>query len=301
MTVVATIDPGFTGTMHNDAVVSSATADPDTGNNSATVSTAVAASADLSVTTGHNPDPVFAGRLLTYTVSVRNNGPSTARDVKLVEVLPGAVDFVSATITSGSGSCVHVTVPVDPPSHQVECLLGTMTPGAGPTTVAIATVVKSDTPSGSIADAATVTATTPDLNSSNNVASATTTVQTSADLRLALTSDKDVYKASSTIVYTATVTDVGPSDAQPPTVTVALPDVKAAVYVFDTAGCTKAGQTLTCARPTSLAAGASWSFNVHLLVKGNKGVVTTSASVASATSDPLTSNNSATRSVKIGK
>ncbi|HET7801379.1 MAG TPA: hypothetical protein VFL38_13235 [Humibacillus xanthopallidus] len=301
MTVVATIDPGFTGSMHNDAVVSSTTADPDTGNNSATVSTTVAAAADLSVTSVDSPDPVLAGRPLTYTLTVRNNGPSTAKDVSLVDVLPGAVDFTSVTVTSGSGSCVHVTIPVDPPSHQVECLLGTIVPGAGPTTVVIQTLVKPATPAGSISDSATVDSSTTDPVPGNDTAASTTTVGTQADLRMALTSDKDVYKSSATIVYTATVTNVGPSDAAAPTVTIALPDIKAAVYVFDTAACTKGGQTLTCVRPTTLAAGGTWSFNVHLLVKGNKGVVTTSATVASATFDNVLSNNATTRTVKIGK
>ncbi|MFI5706867.1 hypothetical protein [Kribbella sp. NPDC051620] len=301
MTVVATINSSFTGAMHNDASVSSTTADPDSGNNTDTVTTQVGAQADLSVTSVDSPDPVLAGRPLTYTVRVSNAGPSTATGVKLVDVLPGAVDFTSATVTTGSGSCVLVTIPVDPPSKQVECELGTMAPASGPTTVVILTRVASGTPAGSIADSATVTSSTSDPVPGNNTASASTTVGTSADLRMALVADKDVYKPSSTIVYTATVTDLGPSDAQPPKVVVGLPDIKAAVYVFDTAGCAKAGQVLTCQRPTSLAAGAAWSFNVHLLVKGSKGVVTTSATASSATADPVAANNSTTLSVKIGK
>jgi hypothetical protein len=196
---------------------------------------------------------------------------------------------------------VLVTIPVDPPSKQVECELGTMAPGSGPTTVVIATKVQSGTPAGVIADHATVTATTADPVAANNTASASTTVGTAADLGLSLVADKDVYKPSSTIVYTATVGNAGPSDAASPTVTVALPDIKQAVYVFDTANCTQAGQTLTCVRPTSLAAGSSWSFNVHLLVKGNKGVVSTSAGVTSPTTDPNAANNTAALSVKIGK
>jgi uncharacterized repeat protein (TIGR01451 family) len=301
MTVVATINSSFTGSMHNDASVSSTTADPDLGNNTDTVTTQVGAQADLSVTSTDSPDPVLAGRPLTYTVKVSNAGPSTATGVKLVDVLPGAVDFTSATVTTGSGSCVLVTIPVDPPSKQVECELGTMAPASGPTTVVIATRVASGTPAGSIADSATVTSSTPDPVAANNTASASTTVGTSADLRMALVADKDVYKPSATIIYTATVTDLGPSDAQSPKVTIGLPDIKAAVYVFDTANCTKAGQVLTCTRPTSLVSGAAWSFNVHLLVKGNKGVVTTSAAVSSPTSDPVPANNSTTLSVKIGK
>ncbi|EAP97743.1 putative membrane protein [Janibacter sp. HTCC2649] len=301
MTVVATIDPGFSGLMHNDAVVSASTPDPDMSGNTATVSTSVSASADLSVTKVDTPDPVLAGRTVTWTVDVRNNGPSTATQVKLVDALPDEVTFVSASATAGTASCSYLAVPVDPPAHRVDCNLGTIAPTAGPTTVVIRGLVKSETPSGTISNTATVSSVTTDPVPGNNSATAQTTVNRAADLSLAFTADKDVYKPSSTIIYTATVTNIGPSDAQTPKVTVALPPIKAAVYVFDTASCVKAGQTLTCTRPTSLVSGGTWSFNVHLLVKGSKGVVDTTATVTSATSDPVAGNNSVTRSVKIGK
>ncbi|MFC7486872.1 hypothetical protein ACOCJ7_11585 [Knoellia sp. CPCC 206453] len=301
MTVVATIDPGFSGLMHNDAVVTSSTPDPDTSDNTATVSTSVSAAADLSVTKVDTPDPILAGRTVTWTVDVRNNGPSTATQVKLVDALPDEVTFVSASATAGTATCSYVAVPVDPPAHRVDCNLGTIAPTAGPTTVVIRGLVKSGTPGGTIANTATVSSATSDPVPGNNSATAQTTVNRAADLGLAFVADKDVYKPSSTIVYTATVTNIGPSDAQNPVVTVALPPIKAAVYVFDTAACTKSGQTLTCTRPTSLVAGGTWSFNVHLLVKGSKGVVDTTATVASATSDPAAGNNSVSRSVKIGR
>ena len=246
MTVVATINPGFTGSMHNDATVTSSTPDPDTSDNTATVTTSVGASADLSVTVVDSPDPVLAGRTVTWTINVVNQGPSTATVVELLDLLPDEVTFASAEATSGSAACVHVTIPDDPPSHQVECDLGTIAPGAAPTTVVVKAVVKSGTSPGAILNTATVSSATTDPDGSDDSALATTQVNTSADLRMALTSDKDVYKASATIVYTATVTNAGPSDAQPPRVTVDLPPIKAAVYVFDTAGCTKTGQQLVC-------------------------------------------------------
>ena len=301
MTVVATINPGFTGSMHNDASVTSSTADPDTSDNTATVTTTVGASADLSVTVVDSPDPVLAGRTVTWTINVVNDGPSTATVVGFLDLLPRRGDLRLAEATSGSAACVHVTIPDDPPSHQVECDLGTIAPGAAPTTVVVKAVVKSGTLPGAILNTATVSSATTDPDGGDDSALATTQVNTSADLRMALTSDKDVYKASATIVYPATVTNAGPSDAQAPSVTVDLPSIKAAVYVFDTAGCTKTGQQLVCVQGNPLTAGGAWSFNVHLLVKGNKGVVATTASVASTTTDPVGGDNTVTRSVKIGK
>ena len=58
--------------------------------------------ADLEVTKSGSPDPVLVGDTLTYTVTVKNKGPSSATDVKLTDTLPNNVDFVSATSTQGS-------------------------------------------------------------------------------------------------------------------------------------------------------------------------------------------------------
>src|SRR3990172_2142212 len=57
-------------------------------------------SADLSITKTDSPDPVVAGAPLTYTLSVRNAGPSDATTVTVTDTLPGGVTNVSA---SGDG------------------------------------------------------------------------------------------------------------------------------------------------------------------------------------------------------
>src|SRR5439155_15272399 len=57
--------------------------------------------ADLSVTQSDSPDPAAARGQLTYTVTVRNDGPAGATGVTLVDSLPDAA-FVSATPTKGS-------------------------------------------------------------------------------------------------------------------------------------------------------------------------------------------------------
>ena len=58
----------------------------NTANNTATASTAVSSVADLSVTkTG--PDVVTAGANATYTITVRNAGPSNAQSVTLTDSL----------------------------------------------------------------------------------------------------------------------------------------------------------------------------------------------------------------------
>lgn len=65
--------------------------DPNTGNNTAAQSVQVAqATADVTVQMTDSPDPVRVGSTLTYTITVRNNGPDMAAGVTLTDTLPAA-------------------------------------------------------------------------------------------------------------------------------------------------------------------------------------------------------------------
>ncbi len=136
-----------------------------------------------------------------------------------------------------------------------------------------------------------------DPDNSNNLVSQDTAIKV-ADLEIVKTSDADIYPPSSTVQYTILVVNHGPSDAANVVVTDLLPDVKQAVYVFDTAGCSRSNLTLTCDLG-ALAAGGSRSFNIYVRVRGSKGEMTNTASVTSTTGDPNTANNSSTRVVLI--
>ncbi len=121
--------------------------------------------ADLSVTISDNPDPVVAGALLTYTVTVRNNGFETARGVSLTDTLDRNVRFRSARASQGRCSAQGTTV---------SCALGDLGDGASAT---VAIVVR-PTKKGTVANTASVAAVEPvDPDTSNNTASATTTVK----------------------------------------------------------------------------------------------------------------------------
>ena len=279
--------------------------DPDTTNNSGSALLSVAVlppPPDLALAKTDSPDPVLAGRSLTYELKVYNNGPSDAVGVVVEDNLPDQVDFVRATISNGTGTCVLIEVPPAPPSKKLSCQLGTMPPNfASPLLIYIEVLVKSGTPDGSlITNTAFVSSATSDPNPTNDSASTSTTVLTRADLVITKTSDADIYKPSATIRYAITVVNSGPSDAQNVVVTDELPTTKQAVYVFDTGGCTKSGLTLTC-NLGMIAAGGSKSFNVYVKVKGSRGQVTNTASVASSTFDPRVADNSSARVILIGR
>jgi large repetitive protein len=60
--------------------------------------------ADLSIAKVDLPDPVYAGRELTYIITVANAGPAAATDVVVTDELPSHVSFVSAETSQGSAS-----------------------------------------------------------------------------------------------------------------------------------------------------------------------------------------------------
>jgi uncharacterized repeat protein (TIGR01451 family) len=298
----ATVSVSFTAsdslTVGDLATVSSNTFDPDTSNNQASDSVAFESRANLSLTKSDAPDPVIAGELLTYTLGIANSGPSSAVNVAVRDALSALVSFVSAT--PSQGACQAGVVPGDP-EKPLLCNLGTLASGAS-ATLTVVVRVNSDVPAGTLlVNNADVSSDVVDPNTGNNVATAATTVQTRADLAITKTSDASTYKPSTVVTYSITVANNGPSTARSVVVTDNLPDLKQAIYQSDTGGCVlSTPKTLTCS-VGDLAVGGTRTFFVYVLIKGNQGVVSNTASVASATSDPVVANNSSTRDVTVGK
>lgn len=292
MTVDAVVLPTTTGILHNDASVTSATFDNNTNDNLAHTDTSVTVVSSLTVAIVPTPNVVTAGTPLSYQITVGNGGPSTATGITLTDPLPSGVMFSS---TGGVGNCSYQTN-----TATVSCQLPNLDPGQSEV-VTIYTTVKTSTLPGQMSNTATAT------GSGSPAASgtATVTVQTRADLSIVLTSDQTVYHPSTTIHYQITVTNLGPSDAQNVVIVQNLPTVKQGKYVSNSLGCpAPTGTTLTCQAPAvpalaTIPAGGSITFQVNFYITGNKGTITSSASVSSATTDPLTANNSSTRNVTV--
>ncbi len=115
--LITKVDPGYvldaddTGTepdliVENTAFISSSTTDVRTQNNQDTEQTEIIAEADLEVTKTDTPDPGLPDQYLsydpvsnhfvfTYTLTVRNNGPSDAATVILTDTLPVDAEFLA--------------------------------------------------------------------------------------------------------------------------------------------------------------------------------------------------------------
>jgi uncharacterized repeat protein (TIGR01451 family) len=87
--IKGTVKSDATGTISNTATVSSTISEPnpDPHSNTATCTTAVP-QADLSVTKTDGKDSIHAGASDTYTITVKNNGPDTAKGVSLADTSP---------------------------------------------------------------------------------------------------------------------------------------------------------------------------------------------------------------------
>ena len=120
--------------------------------------------ADVGVTIVTNG--VFSPQNVTYTISVTNNGPSTAHAVTLTDTLAPGLTLVSST--PSQGSCAG--------TGPIVCSLGTMNSGSNATV----TVVATPGAAGSYPNTATVTATETDLNAANNSYTAVAFAQTQA-------------------------------------------------------------------------------------------------------------------------
>ena len=125
-------------------------------------------SADLAAGISASPNPVKSGSKVTYTITIFNAGPSTARTILINDSLSSQSTFVSATISQGS--CV---TPVKGASGVVSCSLASLASGASqPIQIVVTVIAKKN----AITNTVTVSAATADPVLANNTASITTRV-----------------------------------------------------------------------------------------------------------------------------
>jgi uncharacterized repeat protein (TIGR01451 family) len=173
--------------------------------------TAFAQSADqeiLSVT--DSPDPAVPGDNITYTVTIRNNGPDPATNGGMNAYFPNAT-YVSASGPAGftcgafgqAASCTHPAF------------------AAGTTAVFTLVVNLSSSlagfPDGSISTSFSTSGTTPDPNNGNNNDSETTNYNTQQiDMAVTATDSPDPVAPGQNLTYTINVANNGPDTATNP-------------------------------------------------------------------------------------
>ena len=97
------------GVLYNQATVRTDSVDPNNSNNISGVDVTVAkAGADVSIRKSADPTTVVAGAGYTYTLVVNNNGPTTAENVVVADVLPLGVAIVDGGLNT---TAVHARRP----------------------------------------------------------------------------------------------------------------------------------------------------------------------------------------------
>ncbi len=164
ITIQARVNNNATGTLINTATVA-APKEVNLSNNTDSVSNPVTPKIDLQITKIDSRDPVEPGSQFTYTLEIKNNGPSNATGVVVTDTLPvTGVSYVSSSQTPSSAN-----------GRDLEFQIGDMASGASKTitiTVSVATNFV-----GTLYNTAHVEGNEPETNLNNNDDDETTLVK----------------------------------------------------------------------------------------------------------------------------
>ena len=235
--------------------------------------------ADLVVTkTVDNPTP-NVGDIVTFTISVHNNGPDAAQNIQITDELPDGYTLVTVTRSRGTFSATTEVWTI--PSLAV---------GATATLTIRARV---DTPTATPNVATITSAATFDPNTANNSDSAGTTVQ-QADLVVTKAVDNPSPNVGETVTFTVTVTNTGPNTAT----NVRVNDLLPSGLTF--AGATPSQGTYASATGVwtvgTLASGGNATLQLRATVVAS-GERTNTAAATANQFDPTLANNQASASV----
>lgn len=232
--------------------------------------------------TGSDPTP--AGGLITYQMTVTNNGldPAPANTLQLIVPAGTTLETTSGTITG----CAPL------PAAGATTVTCNVPPLADSASVTLSAGLRT-TVQGSVVIGARVPTIAPELNAANNDVTETTTITAGSDL--ALTVAGPATAASGSIAtYTFTATNNGPDPVANFSFTIPIP--AGLTNTSAPAGCTLSGSTYTCTVAGPIPVGGSVSRDITgQIAAAATSTVTISGSVATVTpSDPITANNTTT-------
>ena len=224
ITVVVTVEPGAYATVANTATVTSETPDPDTTNNSSTVTVAVPALVDLSIRKSHTGN-LTVGTDATWTLEVTNTGPTDdPGPLTVVDAVPDGLGPLSA---AGDGWACTIA------GQVVTCTSATGLAIDQTRSITLTTAVE---PSAfpSVTNTAAISSPAEDRDPTNNTAADTADVAALSKLVV----DKDLTDQSAgTGTFRIIVTNQGPNDTTAPiVVTDPLPEGMAPVSAAARAG-----------------------------------------------------------------
>jgi gliding motility-associated-like protein/uncharacterized repeat protein (TIGR01451 family) len=208
--VTVDVPSAFSGNLANTVTVSSPATDPDPSCPACTTTPISAApSADIVTTKTTAATSYVPGGSVTYTIRVKNNGPSAASNVNIVDVAPTGTTISNWTARVISGG---VTPPATMGGGNLNQTIATFPNGAE-----IAYDVTIDIPSGFTGSLVNTAAVSSGTNDPDPSCAACTTPPISAapqaDIVTVKTTSATQYVPGRSVIYTIRVTNNGPSDA----------------------------------------------------------------------------------------
>jgi uncharacterized repeat protein (TIGR01451 family) len=253
--------------------------------------------ADLTMTQTTSVSVVDTGVNFTYTEIATNNGPNPVPAGTLVvyQQTPPNTTLQSITVDA-NWSCPNpgATGPII--CTYVPALASGATANADP--IVFTLDVNAGTPYGTtILNSATITSQAVDPVPSNNTSITTVLVEsaTEADLAVSMTAAPTPVFLSSKLTYTIQAQNLGQASATTVQVKDTIPAGTTFVSANAPAGWSCTGTaTVTCALAGAMAKGASATITISVTSPSTAGPMTNTATISSATTDPVASNNSAT-------
>ncbi|MFO0868385.1 MAG: DUF11 domain-containing protein [Pirellulales bacterium] len=225
---------------------------------------------------------------VTFTVTVTNNGPSTATGVQITDQLPSGLTFVSATPSVGSYS-----------SATGVWTLGALNSTAGQNTATLQ-LVATVTAASTITNTATLSAVNQtDTNTANNQASAVVTPN-QADLAITKTVSPTTAGVNQETVFTLTIQNNGPANATNVQVTDVLPAGLTFVGVDSATSGTYNNTTgiWTVGSLSATAGQNTATLKIRARSTGTVNAVTNTATITQSSQfDPVTNNNTSSTTV----
>jgi fimbrial isopeptide formation D2 family protein/uncharacterized repeat protein (TIGR01451 family) len=254
--------------------------------------------ADLQITKTHTGN-FSAGTTGTYTLTVKNNGPSAASTPITV------IDTIVSPETFSSWSGTNWSCAFSNPTLTCTYSHAPLNSGSTAPTLSVVVSTPSGTPNGTeVTNTATVSSPTFDYNLDNNSSSNPTTIDANADMAITK-SHSGSFTAGGQGTYTVSVVNNGPSDAVGPlTVTDTLPageTLQSASGTDWTCG-TVVDSQFSCTDADDLTSGSyapPITEVVDVAASQAPGSITNSASVSSTTNDPVPGNNTSSNSTDI--
>ncbi|MFY9821928.1 MAG: IPTL-CTERM sorting domain-containing protein, partial [Thermoanaerobaculia bacterium] len=296
-TASCTISASATGTLPNVATVTApaGVTDPTPGNNSATDSDTLAASADLAITKTDGVTAYTPGGSVTYTITASNAGPSNAPGSTVADTFPASLTCTWTCVGAGGGTCT---------ASGSGNINDTVNLPAGGSVTYTASCTISAAASGLLTNTATVTApgSVTDPNPANNSATDSDTFAPQADLSITKTDGVTTVTAGGSLTYTIVASNAGPSDAPGGTIVAdTFPASLTCTWTCAGAGGGGCGSTSSAGNISegiNLPAGGSVTYTVSCTVSpAATGTISNTAMVSmmvGGPTDPNPGNNSAT-------